>query len=190
MTSKVISVNVGLPRNVIWKGRTVTTSIFKMPVRGTVSVQRLGLEGDKQADLTVHGGPDKAIYAYPSEHYEYWKNELDRIDLPWGMFGENLTTEGLLEDAVHIGDEFQIGTARLFITQPRLPCYKLGLKFGRDDMIKRFLTSNHSGFYFGVREEGVVEAGALIELISRGASNPTVAETIQAILSGSGRGEE
>lgn len=185
MASKVISVNVGLPRNVIWKGRPVTTSIFKMPLKGAVRVQRLGLEGDKQADLTVHGGLDKAIYAYPSEHYEFWKNELNGIDLPWGMFGENLTTEGLIEDAVYIGDEFQIGTARLFITQPRLPCYKLGLKFGRDDMIKRFLTSNRSGFYFGVSKEGVVEAGSLIQLINRGAGNSTVAETIQAILSGS-----
>lgn len=173
---KIISVNVGLPREVVWKGRTVTTGIFKEPVEGPIRVRRLNLDGDRQADLSVHGGPDKAVYAYPAGHYDYWRGELPGMELPWGMFGENLTTEGLLEGAVNIGDRFRIGSAVLMVTQPRMPCYKLGIKFGRDDIVKRFLKSGRSGFYFSVLEEGEVSTGDRIKLISRDENNVTVAD--------------
>ncbi len=164
---QVISVNVGQPREVDWKGQKVVTGIFKEPVVGLVAVRRLNLAGDRQADLTVHGGPEKAVYAYPAEHYAFWREQFPEMELPWGMFGENLTVTGLLEDAVHIGDRFQVGTAQLAVTQPRLPCYKLGLKFGRDDMLKRFLQSGLTGFYFSVLKEGEVAAGDAIRLLER-----------------------
>ena len=156
---KLISVQVGLPREVSWEGRTVTTGIFKEPIGGPVMVRTLNLDGDEQADLSVHGGPDKAVYVYPFEHYEYWRKELPGVKLPYGMFGENLTTEGLLEKDVNVGDRFRIGEAELVVRQPRMPCYKLGLKFQRADMVKRFLTSRRSGFYFAVLREGEVQAG-------------------------------
>src|SRR5436309_6546933 len=164
---RLVSVNVGLPREVAWKGRSVSTGIFKESVQGRVTVRRLNLDGDRQADLSVHGGADKAVYAYPAEHYNYWRGELAGVEMPFGMFGENFTTEGLVEEAVNIGDRFRIGTAELVVTQPRLPCYKLGLKFGRDDMVKRFLQSGLTGFYFSVFEEGEVAAGDLIRLLDR-----------------------
>ncbi len=162
---QVISVNVGQPREVVWKGQTVETGIFKEAVEGRIAVQRLNLEGDRQADLTVHGGLDKAIYAYPAEHYSFWREQFPEMELPWGMFGENLTVTGLLEDTVHIGDHFQVGSAKLMVTQPRLPCYKLGIKFGREDMLKQFLRSGMTGFYFAVLEEGEVAAGDSISLL-------------------------
>ena len=180
---KLISVNVGLPREVIWKGRTITTGIFKEPVEGRVMVRRLNLDGDQQADLSVHGGLDKAVYGYPAEHYEYWRNELPGMKLPWGMFGENLTTEGLLEDLVNIGDRFRIGSSVLMVTQPRMPCYKLQVKFGRDDIVKRFLRSGRPGFYFSVLEEGEVSAGDEIALISRDENNVTVADITRLYVS-------
>lgn len=164
---KLISVNVGRPRLVSWKGTQVSTAVFKSAVAGPVEVKRLNLHGDRQADLSVHGGPEKAIYAYPSEHYPYWRAELPHADLPWGAFGENLTTEGLFEDALYIGDRLRIGTALLMVTQPRVPCYKLTIRFDRDDMIKRFIASNTSGFYFSVLEEGHLTAGDKIELAHR-----------------------
>lgn len=164
---RVISVNVGQPREVDWKGQKVVTGIFKEPVAGRIAVRRHNLAGDRQADLTVHGGPDKAVYAYPAEHYPFWREQFPEMELPWGMFGENLTVTGLLEDVVHIGDRFQVGTAQLVVTQPRLPCYKLGLKFGRDDMLKRFLQSGLTGFYFSVFKEGDVAAGDPINLLDR-----------------------
>jgi len=173
---KLISVSVGLPREVIWKGRKVTTGIFKEPVEGRVIVRRLNLDGDQQADLSVHGGLDKAVYGYPAEHYEYWRSELPGMELPWGMFGENLTTEGLLEKDVNIGDRFRIGSSVLMVTQPRMPCYKLQVKFGRDDIVKRFLRSGRPGFYFSVLEEGEVRTGDEIELISRDENNVTIAD--------------
>ncbi len=163
----VVSVNVGLPREVIWKGETISTGIFKQPVQGRVVVRRLNLDGDRQADLTVHGGPDKAIYAYPAEYYHFWREEFPDMELPWAMFGENVTIEGLLDDTVHIGDRFRMGSAEVMVTQPRVPCYKLGIKFGRDDIIKRFLASGFTGFYFAVLEEGEVAAGDAITLIER-----------------------
>lgn len=180
---KIISVNVGLPREVVCKGRTVTTGIFKEPVEGPVRVRRLNLDGDRQADLSVHGGPDKAIYAYPSEHYDYWRGELPDMELPWGMFGENLTTEGLLEDKVNIGDRFRIGSAVLVVTQPRMPCYKLGIKFGREDIVKRFLRSRRTGFYFSVLKEGEVSLGDAVKLVSRDEDNVTVADITRLYVS-------
>ena len=173
---KILSVNVGLPREVAWQGKLVTTGIFKDPVKSPVMLRRLNLDGDGQADLTVHGGVTKAVYAYPSEHYPFWRAELPAMDLPWGMFGENLTTEGLLEDAVYIGDRFRVGEAELMVTEPRMPCYKLGIKFGRADIIKRFLASRRSGFYFAVTREGMVSAGDALELIGREQQDISVAD--------------
>ncbi len=173
---KILSVNVGLPREVIWQGKVVTTGIFKKPVNTPVMVRTLNLDGDRQADLTVHGGVDKAIYAYPSEHYDYWRTELAGVDLPWSMFGENLTTEGLLEDNVYIGDRFRIGETEVVATEPRMPCYKLGMKFGRADIVKRFLASRRTGFYFAVAREALVSAGEGIELIGREQEEISVAD--------------
>jgi MOSC domain-containing protein YiiM len=154
----------------------VQTGIFKTPTHGRVRVRTLNLEGDRQADLSVHGGPDKAIYAYPSEHYDYWRGEFPNMQLPWGMFGENFTTTGLLEQTVNIGDQFRVGSAMAMVTQPRVPCYKLAAKFGREDIVKRLLASGRSGFYLKVVQEGEVEAGDAIEPISRDHHAVTVAE--------------
>jgi MOSC domain-containing protein YiiM len=173
---RLLSVNVGLPREVTWQGKLVTTGIFKEPVKGPVMLRTLNLNGDQQADLTVHGGVDKAVYAYPSEHYAYWRAELPGVDLPWGMFGENLTTEGLREDAVYIGDRFRIGETEVTVTEPRMPCYKLGLKFGRADIIKRFLASRRTGFYFAVVRDGMVSAGDAMDLIGREQQEISVAD--------------
>lgn len=172
---KLISLNVGQPRTVEWQGRMVTTSIFKAPVAGPAMLRRLNVDGDRQADLSVHGGAHKAAYIYPSEHYEFWRRELPGIDLPWGMFGENFTTAGLLED-VCIGDRFAIGTAEVIVSEPRMPCYKLGLKFGRADMLKRFLASGRTGFYVMVAQEGQVQAGDAIKLLGRADQNVSVAD--------------
>lgn len=177
---KLLSVNVGLPREAGVPGAVVLTAIFKQPVRGSVHVGRLNLEGDRQADLTVHGGRDKAVYAYPSEHYPTWRRELGEEHLPYGAFGENLTTEGLAEDAVRIGDRFRVGTAEMVVTQPRMPCFKLGIRFGRPDMVKRFFHSRRSGFYLAVEREGEVAAGDVIEPLGGPPSAPTVAEIVAA----------
>jgi MOSC domain-containing protein YiiM len=176
---QVISVNVGLPREVMWKGMTVQTGIFKDPVDGPVSIRKLNLAGDQQADLTVHGGAEKAVYAYPSEHYEYWRRELPEVQYSWGKFGENFTAEGLAEDSLCIGDRLRVGTATLMVTQPRMPCYKLALRFERDDMIKRFLTSQRSGFYFSVIEEGEAQAGSKIEIVSRDPHRVAVVDIVR-----------
>jgi len=163
--AKLISVNVGLPRVVMSNADPVSTGIFKEPARGRVMLRTLNLDGDRQADLSVHGGPSKAVYAYPSEHYDYWKRELPEIKLPWGMFGENFTIAGLLESELNIGNKFQVGSAIVMVSEPRLPCYKLGIKFDRPDIIKKFLASERTGFYFAVLQEGEVGAGDQIELI-------------------------
>jgi MOSC domain-containing protein YiiM len=155
----LISVQVGVPRTVVRDGEEVLTGIFKAPVQKRLRLGTLNLEGDRQADLSVHGGRDKAVYVYPSEHYPYWNKQLPGVELPWGSFGENLTTSGLLESVVCIGDRFTIGTAEVVVTQPRLPCFKLNLKFDRDDMVKLFLASHFSGFYLRVLREGEVGAG-------------------------------
>ena len=176
---KLISINVGLPREVTWKGKTVTTGIFKDPVSARVMVRLLNLDGDGQADLTVHGGLEKAVYAYPFEHYDYWRDELPDTELTPGIFGENFTVTGFKEEEINIGDRFQIGSVELMVTQPRLPCYKLGIRFGRPDMVKRFLASRRTGFYFRVLQEGEVVAGDTLELTSRDTNNITVADITQ-----------
>jgi MOSC domain-containing protein YiiM len=163
---KIVSLNVGMPQEVEWHGRIVTTGIFKEPVAGRVALRKLDLDGDGQADLNVHGGEYKAAYCYAAEHYSYWKKELGR-ELPMGMFGENFTTEGMAEDTVHLGDRFSVGTAEVVVTQPRLPCYKLGIRFGADDMVKKFLASGRGGLYLAVTREGEVGAGDEISMISR-----------------------
>jgi len=175
-TLQLVSVNVGLPREVDWHGRVVRTSIWKRPVEGPVRVTSLNLEGDQQSDLSVHGGKEKAVYVYPSEHYGYWKRELPGQDLAWGAFGENLTTEGLLEPDVRIGDRLRIGSAEFLVTQPRMPCFKLGIRFGRDDMVKRFLRSGRSGFYLAVLREGEVTGGDPIQFAGRDDHGVTVAD--------------
>ena len=176
---QVISVTVGQPRKLLLNDEIVETGIFKEAVEGRVAVRRLNIDGDRQADLTVHGGPDKAIYANPTEHYPFWKGQFPEMKLPWGMFGENLSIEGLLEDDVHIGDHFQVGSAKLMVTQPRLPCYKLGIKFGREDIIKQFLVSGRTGFYFAVLEEGEVAAGDSISLLHSDKYQVQVADIVR-----------
>jgi MOSC domain-containing protein YiiM len=155
----IVSINVGGPREVAWNGKIVLTSIWKEPVAGPVRVGATNLEGDRQSDLSAHGGRDKALYAYPSEHYAWWRGELPGMTLDWGNFGENLTTQGLTEDGVCIGDRLTIGTAEFEITQPRMPCFKLGLRFGRSDMVKRFQHSGRHGFYLRVLCEGEIRPG-------------------------------
>jgi MOSC domain-containing protein YiiM len=164
---KVLSVNVGLPREVSWRGRPITTGIFKEPVADRVPVRALNIDGDRQADLRVHGGADKAVYAYPSEFYELWRGERPELDFRWGQFGENLTTEGLLDGDVNVGDRFRVGTAELVVTQPRLPCYKLGIRMGRDRFVKEFLERGLLGFYLSVAREGEVGAGDRIVELAR-----------------------
>ena len=165
--TKLISVNIGLPRVIMNNGEPITTGIFKEPVAGRVMLRTLNLDGDRQADLSVHGGASKAAYAYPSEHYEYWKQEFPEMKLPWGMFGENFTTAGLFEIELNIGDKFEVGSAVVIVTEPRLPCYKLGIKFGRADIVRRFLASERTGFYFAVLQEGDVGVGDQIKLVER-----------------------
>ena len=187
VNTRLISVNVGLPREVKWKSKLVTTAIFKEPVEGRVTVNTLNIEGDGQADLEAHGGPSKAIYAYPVEHYASWRGELDDMELPWGIFGENLTTEGLLEDAVRIGDRFSIGTTTLQVTEPRVPCYKLAVRFDRPDIVRLMHQTGRTGFYLRVLEEGVVEAGDDIEELGRDPGEVTVRDITQ-LHSGSEKG--
>ena len=176
---RVLSIQVGLPREVRWRGRVVTTGIFKDPVEGPVMARALNLDGDAQADLTVHGGAEKAVYAYPREHYEFWRGEFPDMKLPHGVFGENFTTEGLLEADVNVGDRFRIGEAEFVATQPRLPCYKLGVRFGRADILKRFLVSRRSGFYFAVTREGRVKAGDPVERLGRDPRGVSVTDIIR-----------
>jgi MOSC domain-containing protein YiiM len=173
---KLLSLNVALPRLASYRTQTVETGIFKKPVSGPVQLRTLNLDGDRQADLAVHGGPFKAVYAYPSEHYEFWRQELPGTHLPWGMFGENFTTEGLLETGLHIGDRLQIGNAIVMVRQPRIPCYKLAIKFRRTDILARFLRSGRSGFYFSVEQEGIVSGGDSFALLSRESESITISE--------------
>jgi len=173
---KIISVNVGLPRLVLRNGEPVSTGIFKEPVSGRVMMRTLNLDGDRQADLSVHGGPEKAVYVYPSEHYDFWKGELPDMELPWGVFGENFTTTGLFETEINVGDKFRVGTAEVMVTQPRMPCYKLGIRFGRANIIKRFLISERSGFYLSVLKEGEVGAGDEFQLLEKNTSGVRVVD--------------
>lgn len=180
---KVVSLNVGRPREVPWDGGTVLTSIFKEPAARRLRVASLNVEGDEQSDLTVHGGAEKAVYAYPSEHYPAWREELVGTELSWAAFGENLTTEGLLED-VGIGDRFRIGSAEVVVTQPRMPCYKLGIRLGRTDVLKRMLKSGRTGFYFSVAAEGEVGAGDEIELVNKSEDGLTVTDVVRLFAPG------
>lgn len=165
---KLVSINVGMPRRVEHAGRAFDTGIFKTPRAGRVRVGRTNLEGDGQADLSVHGGPDKAVYAYPREHYDAWARELGRAELPFGFFGENLTVEGLLEEGVCIGDVLRIGEVEVEVSQPRSPCYKLAMRAGVEDFVRRFSESLRTGFYLRVRREGMLGAGDAIGLVARG----------------------
>jgi MOSC domain-containing protein YiiM len=186
---RIVSVNVGLPRPALWHGREVMTGIFKEPVAGRVAVRTLNLDGDRQADLTVHGGVHKAVYAYPSEHYPFWEEELEREGLPWGTFGENLTTEGWLEEEVFLGDRFRIGTAEMVVAQPRMPCFKLAIKLSRDDIVERFLESGRSGFYFAVTREGEVDAGDPVERIHEDENRVSIYDTVRLYLDRDGRSD-
>lgn len=176
---KIASLNVGLPREVSWHGHLVTTGIFKEPVAGRVVLRKLNFDGDRQADLEVHGGKYKAAYCYPLEHYAYWKKELPGRDLPLAIFGENLTTEGMLEESVHLGDRYSVGSAEVVVTQPRLPCFKLGIRFQSDDMVRRFLASRRSGFYVAVTREGEVGAGDEIKEVSRDENRVSIADIVR-----------
>jgi MOSC domain-containing protein YiiM len=173
---KLISLNTGLPREVIWHGRSVTTGIFKQPIDQRVALRTLNLDGDRQADLSVHGGVYKAVYCYPLEHYAFWAGALPGRDLPMASFGENFTTTGLSEDTVHVGDRFAVGSAEIVVTQPRLPCYKLGIRFQSDAMVKTFLAAGRSGFYVAVVREGDVGAGDAFSLLSRDSEAVSVAD--------------
>jgi MOSC domain-containing protein YiiM len=177
--ARVGSVNVGQPKEVVWKGRTVLTGIFKEPVAGSVALRRLNLEGDQQADLKVHGGPDMAVYLYPAEYYAFWREQFPQMELPWGMFGENLTIWGLRDDSVYIGDRLQVGTAQLVVRSPRMPCFKLGLRFGRDDVLKIMLQSGFTGFYCAVLKEGKVAAGDRIKVLHRDEHEVTVLDIVR-----------
>jgi MOSC domain-containing protein YiiM len=164
---RIVSIHVGRPREVQFHGRPVLTSIFKSPVMGPVIVKTLNLEGDRQSDLTAHGGVNKAVYVYPSEHYAFWRAELPGVALEWGAFGENLTTDGLLEETTCVGDQLRIGSAEFVVTRPRMPCFKLGIRLDRPDIIKRFLQSGRSGFYLSVAQEGTIHTGDAVTLVSR-----------------------
>lgn len=172
----VVSVNVGLPREVVWNRQRVSTAIFKEPVAGAITIRKLNLDGDRQADLTVHGGPYKAVYAYPLEHYEYWWMQVPETPAALGAFGENLTTRGVLEKDLNIGDQVRVGSALLQVSQPRMPCYKLQIRFDREDMTRLFALSRRSGFYFSVMEEGEVKAGDALEVVKRDVHGVSVAE--------------
>jgi MOSC domain-containing protein YiiM len=179
---KLLSLNIARPQLIVYRGETISTGIFKKPVSGAVMLRTLNLDGDRQADLNVHGGPFKAVYGYPSEHYEYWQHELPGESLPWGAFGENFTTVGMTEDDLHVGDRFRVGESLLMVRQVRMPCYKLAAKFQRDDMIDRFLHSGLSGFYFSVEQEGEVQQGDSIERISIAGDGITIAEMNRVIV--------
>ena len=179
MTPKILSINVSLPKEIDFEGQKVTTGIFKEPIEGRIMLRTLNLDGDKQADLTVHGGPDKAVYAYPIEHYEFWRKVYPNMEMPNGMFGENFTIEGLMEIDVNVGDIFRIGSSKVVATQPRMPCYKLGVKFGRMDVLKKFLASGRSGIYFKVLEEGEVGAGDLIVRIKNDTNRVGIGDIVR-----------
>jgi MOSC domain-containing protein YiiM len=175
---KLISVNVGLPREIMVSGKTVRTSIWKYPLQGRIHVSTLNLDGDEQSDLSVHGGIDKAVYLYPSEHYSYWRTQLSDVELPWGTFGENFTSEGILEDQIKIGDRIRVGSAEFMVTQPRMPCFKLGIRFDRRDMVKRFLASKRTGLYLAVVREGEVENGDAIEFTEKQETGVTITDIV------------
>jgi MOSC domain-containing protein YiiM len=163
----------------MWHGRRVTTGIFKEPVHGRVALRKLNLDGDRQADLSVHGGVEKAVYCYPLGHYDFWKKELPGRDLPLAIFGENFTLDSFSEDSIHLGDRFSVGSAEVVVTQPRLPCYKLGLRFEADDMVKRFFAIGRTGFYLSVAKEGEVGAGDEMTVLNRDPNSVPVSEILR-----------
>ena len=186
---KLISVNVGLPREITLGGKTIRTSIWKYPVEGRVHVSTMNLDGDQQSDLSVHGGVDKAVYLYPSEHYSYWRTQLPDVELPWGAFGENFTSEGILEDALKIGDRIRVGSTEFVVTQPRMPCFKLGIRFNRRDMVNRFFESKRSGLYLAVIREGEVENGDAIEFTEKQETGVTITDIVNLYTLDSGNQE-
>lgn len=173
----VLSTNIGQPKEVLWQGRPVTTGIYKEPVN-SITVTKFCVEGDTVSDLTVHGGESKAVYGYPSEHYEFWRKEFPKMNMTWGMFGENITTEGLFENELMIGSQYRIGSALLEVTEPRIPCYKLGMKFGTTTMIQRFMKSRKSGFYFTVSREGTIKPGDQITLENTSDSGYSILDVV------------
>lgn len=180
---KLLSLNVGQPKTVIWKSKEVKTSIFKAPVEGRKAVSLLNIEGDRQADLRYHGGRDKAIYAYDKAHYTAWKKQIEREQWSFGLFGENLSTEGLEDSSVQIGNIYQIGSVLIQATQPRIPCFKLNLCFERADMTALFYNFKRYGIYFRVLEEGVLQAGDAIELVETGAYSVSITDVVGAFTS-------
>jgi MOSC domain-containing protein YiiM len=182
---RIISLNVGLPRHIHYgqANLEVTTSIFKSSVSGPRLLRRMNLDGDVQSDLNVHGGKNKAVYAYSSEHYNYWREQLPEYEFSWGNFGENFTTEGLLEEDAFIGDQFRVGEAAVRVVQPRMPCFKLAIRFDRPDMVRRFLSSRRSGIYLAVVEEGMVDVGDTFERIHEDARRISIADVNRAYTS-------
>jgi MOSC domain-containing protein YiiM len=170
----LLSVNVGRPRPIVHEGRSVLSGIHKEPVTGPVRLGVMNLEGDGQADLRVHGGVHRAVYAYPFEHYAWWQRELGRTDFVHGQFGENFTVTGLLEDEVWIGDVLKIGTTRVQVSQPRSPCFKLGMRMNDRTVPARFNAAQCCGYYLRVLEEGTVAAGDVITRERRGEGGMSV----------------
>jgi MOSC domain-containing protein YiiM len=173
---RLLSVNVSLPEEVTHGRRTVVTSIFKEPVKGRIMLRKLNLDGDGQADLVNHGGVHRAVYVYSVENYAYWQRVLGRDDFSFGQFGENFTVEGMLEDNVHIGDVFRVGDALVEVSQPRPPCFKLGMKMGMARFPKLFLATGRVGFYLRVLKEGEVGVGDTPDLVKSGPERVTVRE--------------
>lgn len=175
----VISVNVGLPTLLHFNGRTRTSAIVKKPVYGKIEFKNGNLIGDKQADLRVHGGKYKAIYLYPSEHYEYWEDQMPDEKFEWGAFGENITSFGLMENDICIGDKVLIGTIETIVSQPRFPCENLNFKFQREDMVKKFADSRKHGFYVQVTKQGFVSKNDKIEIIQKHSGKITIQEFVE-----------
>jgi MOSC domain-containing protein YiiM len=173
---KLLSVNVSQPTEIAHGRGTVSTGIFKKPVAGRIMLRALNLDGDGQADLANHGGIHRAAYAYSIENYDYWRRELGRADLGFGQFGENFTVRGMVEDDIHIGDVFRVGDALVEVTQPRPPCFKLGIKMGMARFPKLFLASGRVGFYLRVLDEGEVGAGDVFERVESDPERVTVRE--------------
>lgn len=178
---KLLSINIGKIREIDYQDRRVTTGIYKEPIQGSVQLSVLGVEGDVQVDRENHGGPDKAVYAYTIENYQHWQQDLNRAPFSYGQFGENCTVTGLMDDIVHIGDIFRIGTATLQVTQPRVPCFKLGVKMGEKGFVGKFRCSGRVGFYLRVLEEGTLEAGTSITRWIEDPARLTVCEAMKAL---------
>jgi MOSC domain-containing protein YiiM len=180
-SASVVAVSVGLPAPSLRRqGRPVESAIFKHPVAGRVRVHPLGPEGDGHANVAVHGGVRKAVYAYPVEHYDFWRSERPELEFPLGAFGENLTTRGILETDVRPGDRLEIGSTRLVVTQPRFPCEKLGLRFERPTFVAEFARAARSGFYLSVETPGELGAGDTIRWHPSGSAEPTIDEMFRA----------